>query len=72
MIMLTSFLAFVADSVESNCTDFEVRLDPPSGGKVLICLNGVWGTVCSGGLQNQAASIVCEQSGYSRRGIVEV
>ena len=55
----------------SMCKDGEVRL---VGGKnestareeqVEMCYNGVWGTVCANGWNEIAASIVCNQLGYT-------
>lgn len=56
----------------SNCTDYDVRLDPfqggPNRGTVRICLNGVWGTVCDGGFSYMASHVTCTQLGFQRRG----
>ena len=35
-------------------------------GIVQICLNGVWGTICSGGLNNGAPQLMCAQLGFQR------
>ena len=51
-----------------NCTNGTVRLiDGPleSAGRVEICINGVWGTVCDYGWNNNVARVVCRQLGYS-------
>ena len=49
--------------VHPGCTDGEVRLAgglTPYYGRVELCQNGVWGTVCGGGItDNHIAEIVC-------------
>uniref|UniRef100_A0A1X7T3T8 SRCR domain-containing protein n=1 Tax=Amphimedon queenslandica TaxID=400682 RepID=A0A1X7T3T8_AMPQE len=52
---------------QSNCTDSEVRLVDGSGsheGRVEVCINEAWGTVCSNGWTNTDANVVCKQLGY--------
>ena len=51
-----------------SCTNGAVRLvDGPveSAGRVEICINGVWGTVCHYGWDNNEARVVCRQLGYN-------
>ena len=57
----------------SNCTEYDVRFDPVQGdssnkGTVQICLNGVWGTVCYGGLPYNAQNFICAQLGFQGLG----
>ena len=51
-----------------NCTDYDVQLvggATANEGKVLMCLNGVWGTLCDQAFNATDAQVVCHQAGYS-------
>ena len=53
--------------IPSNCTDYDVRLvdgDTANEGKVLLCINGVWGTLCHSSLNTIDAAVICSTAGY--------
>ena len=55
----------------ANCTTGEVRLqsgEKSSEGRVELCVNNVWGSVCDYGWSTNDAAVVCNQLGYSSQG----
>ena len=59
-------------NLPADCNDGDLRLRGSSillEGRVEVCYDGVWGTVCDDFWGSTEVAVVCRQLGYSSSGI---
>ena len=63
-VLVTDFSHFSV-----TCVNGDIRLQngtQPFNGRLEICLNGTWGTICNNQFGGVDASVACRQLGFSR------
>ena len=57
-------------SEEGNCTTGELRLNGLTllEGRVEICINNAWGTICGDRFSSSDTQVICRMSGYAFNG----
>ena len=70
-VVLKILVIFVVIFSYVVCSDGDLRLvsgNVVNEGRVEICLNNVWGTICDDSFSNVDAEVVCRKLNYSTEG----
>ena len=65
-------LSYLLCTESTNCQDGDVRLvdgDFVTEGRLEVCSNGIWGTVCGTGFNAIDAYVVCKELGLGLAGV---
>ena len=70
---VSALLLLLSFSLNTACVKGDIRLVPYNSynahsGRVEVCKDGRWGTICSDSFDGEDARVVCKQLGYSQHG----
>ena len=65
------FFFSLGNTPQGNCTHGEIRLVGGVSeveGRVEICVNNAWGTICDTGFNSDSAKVICRSAGQPTEG----
>ena len=70
-MLALSIVNYTTENITSNCRHGDIRLvggNNSREGIVEICINNLWGRVCTRGWDTRAANVTCHHAGFSSQG----